>query len=552
MWKFEDDVVSGSITRDDLPLREIATMCQSDRPTESAAAQAAKLRGILESAVPAIITIDAKGLIESVNPSTERLFGYGAAEVIGQNVKVLMPEPYRAEHDGYVANYLGTGTKKIIGIGREVSGRRKDGVTFPLHLSVSEFVADGRRYFTGMIYDLSDRKHVEEALRETERRLAQAQKMEAVGQLTGGIAHDFNNLLHVITGSLELLESGLEGDYLRSLLKEAQDAATLGSKLTDQLLTFSRLRHLDAHVIQLNDLVVDIADVLRRSLGEHIILSTSLAQNLWETRADPGQFQSAIINMAVNARDVMTKGGKLIVEARNVLLEPDHADLLPGLKPGEYIQLSVSDTGTGMSPEVRDRVFEPFFTTKEKGRGSGLGLAMVYGFVKQSGGHITIYSEVGHGTTINLYFPRCTDNVPAVRPTSHTMTDAFPPARETVLVVEDDERVRRLTARRLKVIGYNVIEASDGIKALDVLNRSDRVDLVLTDLIMPGGLTGRDVAIKARAIRPGIKVMLTSGYAEELVNGDDLQREQLKVLRKPYRQADLAFALREIFAGGAD
>jgi PAS domain S-box-containing protein len=363
-----------------------AIMSQTSKGAPSPSAQAGKLRGILESAVTAIITIDDRGPIETVNPATERLFGYGASELVGQNVKILMPEPYRGEHDGYIANYIGTDERKIIGIGREVSGRRKDGTTFPLNLSVSEFEADGRRYFTGMIHDISDRRHVEDALRESERRLAQSQKMEAVGQLTGGIAHDFNNLLLVITGNLELLEPHLTTDDARALLKEAQDAAALGSKLTDQLLTFARRRHMDAHVIQLNDLVVNIADMLRRTLGEHISLSTSLARDVWPTRADPSQFQSAIVNMAVNSRDAMPQGGKLVIETRNILLDADHADYQSELQPGQYVQFSISDTGAGMEASVRDRVFEPFFTTKEKGRGTGLGLAMVYGFVKQSGG----------------------------------------------------------------------------------------------------------------------------------------------------------------------
>jgi PAS domain S-box-containing protein len=512
-------------------------------------AQAAKLRGILESAVTAIITIDAGGLIESINPATERLFGYNAAELIGRNVKMLMPEPYKAEHDGYMANYLQTSVKKIIGIGREVSGRRKDGTTFPLHLSVSEFSAEGRRYFTGMIHDLTDRRHVEEALRESERRLAQAQKMEAVGQLTGGIAHDFNNLLLVITGNLELLDQQLDRDDHRVLLKEAQDAAILGSKLTDQLLTFARRRHMDAQVIPLNDHVVGTTDMLRRTLGEHIMLSTSLSRNVWAICVDPGQFQSAIVNMAVNARDAMQQGGKLVVETRNIVLDTDHADFHPELQPGEYVQLSISDTGSGMPAEVRDRVFEPFFTTKEKGRGTGLGLAMVYGFVKQSGGHITIYSEVGHGTTFNLYFPRV-DGVTA-EASAKTKHASDPDARETILVVEDDERVRRLTITRLKLIGYQVLEASDGPKALDILTRGDAVDLVFTDLVMPGGMSGRQVASRARELKPGIKVLLTSGYAEELVHGEDLERERLKVLRKPYHQADLVSALREVLTADA-
>ena len=520
-------------------------MAQTPGQTASQAAQAAKLRGILESAVTAIITIDDRGLIEDVNPATERLFGYDASELIGQNVKVLMPEPYRGEHDGYIASYVATGVKKIIGIGREVSGRRKDGTTFPLHLSVSEFEADDRRYFTGMIHDISDRAHVEEALRESERRLAQSQKMEAVGQLTGGIAHDFNNLLLVITGNLELLEPRLNNEESRALLKEAQDAAGLGSKLTDQLLTFARRRHMDTHVIQLNDLVVGITDMLRRTLGEHITLSTSLARDVWPTRADPGQFQSAIVNMAVNARDAMPEGGKLVVETRNIELDADHADYQSELQPGQYVQLSLSDTGAGMEPEIRDRVFEPFFTTKEKGRGTGLGLAMVYGFVKQSGGHVTIYSEPGLGTTINLYFPR-SDAPSGKSPLAKGAATPDVEVRETVLVVEDDSRVRQLTIKRLKLIGYQVLEASDGPAALEILKRGDAVDLVFTDLIMPGGLSGREVAMRARKLKPGVKVLLTSGYAEELVHGDDLQREQLKVLRKPYQQADLIAALRDV------
>jgi PAS domain S-box-containing protein len=520
-------------------------MPQTLGQTPTPEAQAAKLRGILESAVTAIVTIDDRGVIESVNPATERLFGYSARDLIGQNVTILMPEPYRSEHDGYIRSYLETGIKRIMGIGREVSGRRKDGTIFPVHLSVSEFEADGRRYFTGMIHDISDRKHVEEALRESERKLAHSQKMEAVGQLTGGIAHDFNNLLLVITGNLELLEPHLRRDESRALLKEAQDAAALGSKLTDQLLTFGRRRHLDAQVIRLNDLVVGITDMLRRTLGEDITLSTSLARDVWPTRADPGQFQSAIVNMAVNSRDAMPKGGKLVVETRNIALDPDHADFHSELQPGEYVQLSISDTGTGMPPEVRDRVFEPFFTTKEKARGTGLGLAMVYGFVKQSGGHVTIYSEPGHGTTINLYFPRV-DGVPAAASAEKGTKEVGAQVRETILVVEDDSRVRQLTVKRLKQIGYQVLEAGDGPTALEILRRGAPVDLVFTDLIMPGGLSGREVAIRARQIKPGVKVMLTSGYAEELIHADDLRRDQLKVLRKPYKQGELAAALGEV------
>jgi PAS domain S-box-containing protein len=516
------------------------------RQETSPEGDAAKLRGILESALTAIVTISDRGLIEAMNPAAERLFGYDAAQLIGSNVKTLMPQPYKSEHDDYISNYLASGIKKIIGIGREVRGRRSDGTTFPLHLSVSEFTVNGRRYFTGMMQDLSDRTHVEEALRESERRLAQAQKMEAVGQLTGGIAHDFNNLLLVITGNLELLEPYLSGDEPKALLKEAQDAAMLGSKLTDQLLTFSRQRHMDVETIHLNDQVIGIADLLRRTLGEQVSLSTLLAPDAGSICADPGQFQSALVNLAVNARDAMPGGGRLVIETRRITFDADHADFHSELNAGAYVQLSISDTGVGMSPEVRDRVFEPFFTTKEKGRGTGLGLAMVYGFVKQSGGHVTIYSEVGHGTTFNLYFPQA-DEAVASLPSEKGQSRERPAMGKIILVVEDDERVRQLTLKRLKMLGYQVLEAENGPRAIEILGTEPSVDLVLTDLIMPGGMSGREVATRAQELKPGVKVLLTSGYAEELVHGAEPGSKRFTVLRKPYHLSDLEAALRELF-----
>ena len=517
--------------------------------SESIAAQAAKLEGLLQSAATAIVIIDTAGVIETVNPATARMFGYEAPELVGRNVKILMPDNYRAEHDGYLANYLSTGIKKIIGIGREVSGRRKDGRVFPIHLAVSEFSTKDRRYFTGIIHDLSDRKHVEEALRESERRLAQAQKMEAVGQLTGGIAHDFNNLLTIITGNLELVQDQLEREDLRQLVKKAQDAAELGAQLTSQLLTFARRRTQDVQTLRLNELLLSVTEMLRRTLGDHVSLSSSFAPDLWETQADASQFQSAIVNLAVNARDAMPKGGRLIIETRNAVLDAGQLGVEFDVTPGYYVQLSISDTGTGMAPDVRERAFEPFFTTKEKGRGTGLGLAMVYGFVKQSGGHITLYSELGHGTTFNVYLPRSGKSASPEFMAAASDAAAAPLTRGVVLVVEDDPGVRELTVTRLKAIGYKVLEAVDGRKAIEVLKSSEPVDLVFTDLVMPGGLSGRDVAMRASELRPGIKVLLTSGYAEDLVLDDDPKLAQLKILRKPYRQADLVAALREVFAG---
>jgi CheY-like chemotaxis protein len=307
---------------------------------------------------------------------------------------------------------------------------------------------------------------------------------------------------------------------------------------------FSKQRQSDSQIVQLNTLVLSVAELLRRTLGDHVSLTSSLEPELWQTQVDASQLQNAIVNLAVNARDAMPNGGRLIIETRNAFLEA--GQLGADVAPGEYVHLSVSDTGTGMPAEVRERVFEPFFTTKEKGRGTGLGLAMVYGFVRQSNGHISLYSEVGHGTTFNVYLPRVEGKLSApISP--ETAQSGHQAKSRVVLVVEDDPAVRELTLARLKAIGYGVVEAPDGPKAIEILKDQGPVDLVLTDLVMPGGLSGRDVAILARELRPGIKVMLTSGYAEDIVRDDDPQLGSTQVLRKPYRQADLVAALRELF-----
>src|SRR5262245_17435001 len=429
-----------------------------------------KLEAILNSAVAAIITIDTSGIIQTVNPATERLFGYKAEELLGHNVSILMPSPYHEEHDAYIANYVKTGKKKIIGIGREVKGQRKDGTVFSVDLAVSEFFANGERFFAGIISDLSERKHLEETVLESERRLAMAQRMEAIGQLTGGVAHDFNNLLTVITGNLELLEVRLKDPALRELLNEAQEAADLGGQLTDRLLTFARRRHLEVEILHLNEVVLKTTSLLRRTLGEQITLSTILETNLWPTKSDPGQIESAIVNLALNARDAMPKGGKLTIETGNVTIVHDGMERLrnPELRPGDYVEISVSDTGTGMTAEVQQRAFEPFFTTKSRGHGTGLGLSMIHGFARQSGGDVSIYSEEGYGTTVKLYLPRLAGS-DLVEETKATKDRTERPTGERILVVEDDERVRNLTVRRLSELGYEVLQAPDGVAAMKML-----------------------------------------------------------------------------------
>jgi PAS domain S-box-containing protein len=514
----------------------------------SKAAEASKLEAVLNSAVAAIVTIDAKGTIDSVNPASEKIFGYQASELIGQNVRMLMPEPFRSEHDTYLSNYTTTGRRKIIGIGREVVGRRKDGSTFPIDLAVSEFVADGVRYFAGIITNLTDRKRVEDALLDSERKLAQAQRLEAIGQLTGGIAHDFNNLLTVITGNLELIEMRIQGEDLNKMLRDAQEAADLGAKLTSRLLAFAGRSHLEPESLEINDLVLNVTSMLRRTLGEHISLSTVLAPDLWIVKIDPTQAESSLVNLAINARDAMPKGGKLVVETQNASMDEIRSGNAIELPRGDYVRISVSDTGTGMPVEVRDRAFEPFFTTKTRGHGTGLGLSMVYGFAKQSGGHVTIYSEVDHGTTINIYLPRSGGvtvgpEIAAVEVESDTRH------KRTVLVVEDDDAVRNLTVTRLKTIGYEIHEAPDGASAIRLLENGLKIDILFSDLVMPGGLSGYDVAKRAREVDPAVRVLLTSGYAEDLVRAENLG--DLKLLRKPYRLADLRQALDAVFRDSA-
>ena len=507
-----------------------------------------QLQAMHDAAVNAILTIDPRGAIQSINAATTRLLGYARDELIGRNVKMIMPEPYAREHDGYLKSYAETGRKKIIGIGREVTARRKDGSTLPIHLAVSEFEANGKRHFTGIITDLSERKAAELALRETERQLAQAQKMEAVGQLTGGLAHDFNNLLTIISGNLELLDMRVEGAEERDLIRRADEAARMGARLTGRLLTFSRRHALQPTVVNLNDTTVGMTELLRRSLGEIIIVTSELASDLWNTRVDAGEIENAILNLAINSRDAMPNGGRILIETSNVALMTDDLAHLPDAVPGEYVKLMVSDTGKGMPPEIVARAFEPFFTTKEAERGTGLGLSTIYGFVKQSGGHAAIYSEVGKGTAVSLYLPRDTSKA-APASSKGAEPETGQAVGETVLVVEDNEQVRYVTVRRLEALGYKIVVAGNGPTAIAILEQQTGIDLVFSDVVMPGGLSGFDIARWVRQHQPTVRVLLTSGFAPEMADGGEVAGAGIKLLRKPYKQAELARAVREALSG---
>jgi PAS domain S-box-containing protein len=498
----------------------------------------AKLQAILDTAPLAVVTIDSHGRIESFNPIAESLFGYSVREVFGRNVNLLMPAPYREQHDGYMHRYLTTGERRIIGIGRVVKGRRKDGTVFPMELSVGEVRLNGSPRFVGFIQDLSARERMEQELR-------QSQKMEAVGQLSGGIAHDFNNLLTVILGNLEMLETRLAADDpKRHMVREAMDTALLGAQLTERLLAFARRQPLDPRPVDMHEQIAVLAGVLRRTLSETVEVRTLLGPNLPKVLVDPAQLQSAVLNLALNARDAMPAGGLLTLEVSETRIDADYARLRPETRPGNYVMVVVSDTGAGMSPHVRERAFEPFFTTKPAGSGTGLGLSMVYGFVKQSRGHIELYSEIGHGTTVKLYLPRAPEAARAVTAPAPIGADMVGHG-ERILVVEDDARVRRLTVTRLQDLGYVALEAEDGAAALRILADDPQIDLLFTDMVMPGSLTGIELAHLAKERRPKLAVIITSGYAEPDSVAQGLA-EGAVWLRKPYTASDLAGTLRRL------
>jgi len=501
----------------------------------------ARLRSILETAPEAIITIDDRGIVDSFSASAEKLFGYEASEVVGRNVSMLMPAPYREEHDNYISRYLQTGERRIIGIGRLVQAQRKDGTTFPMELAVGEVVSGGERTFTGFIRDISSRQRMEQELR-------QSQRMEAVGQLTGGIAHDFNNLLTVILGNLEMLEPRIQHDAKAAgWLREAYETAQLGAELTGRLLAFARRQPLNPQVVDLGARLAQATNLLKRTLGESIELRTVIGAPEARAEVDPGLLENAILNLCINARDAMPEGGMLTLDLSAVTVDADYAHGHAELHPGRYALVSVSDTGVGMSPEVRDRAFEPFFTTKPVGAGTGLGLSMVYGFAKQSGGHVQIQSAPGQGTTVQLFLPLVAEASSEIDLEGEAALDAYAARGETVLVVEDDARVRRVTVARLEGLGYRVIEAESGPQALDVLaEQGEGVGLLFTDMVMPGGMSGGDLVRTARLRMPSIRVLFTSGFAQPEMVSRGLA-ESGNWLRKPYTAVDLARKLREVF-----
>ena len=495
----------------------------------------------------AIYMLDPQGNVQSWNAGAEKIHGYSASEIIGKNFERFYPAEER--RNGAPQAALKEARESGI-FQREARRCRKDGTLFwasvivrPIYDSENKLIG-----FAKVTRDDTERKAAEEELAHSRDQLMQAQKMEAVGQLTGGIAHDFNNLLMVIIGNLENADRSLNqlheehAGRLRRLINNAVLGARRGATLTQRLLAYSRRQPLVPKPLDINKFITSEIDFLQRTLGETIEIQPACGAGLWRAELDEGQLESAILNLAVNARDAMPGGGKLTIETANAYLDDEYARDHPDVKPGQYVLISVTDSGSGMSKETIDHAFEPFFSTKALGEGTGLGLSQVYGFVRQSGGHIKIYSEVGQGTTVKLYFPRLlggnVDEQPMAKPKAHADQGT------TLVLVEDEELVRMYLMDVLTDLNYNVLDFASAEAALKVIEQQDqRIDLLLTDVVLPG-INGRELADKAREVRPGIKVLFMTGYSRNAIVHQGRLDPGVELVQKPVTQADLAARIR--------
>ena len=490
----------------------------------------------------AIYMLDAGGNVVNWNPGAERIKGYASGEVLGRHFSSFYTPEDQAKETPQHALATARSTGKYEAEGWRV---RKDGSRFWAGVVINP-IKDGNGDLIGfakITRDLTERRVADERAR-------QAQKMEGIGQITGGVAHDFNNLLTIIIGNLETLLRNLnitavDAERLRRSAENAMRGARRAESLTQRLLAFSRQQPLDPKPTDLGRLVTGMSDLLRRSLGEQVTVETVLGGGVWRANADPNQLELAVLNLAVNARDAMPNGGKLTLETANVYLDEQYAASQAEVLPGQYVMLAVTDTGSGMPPDVIARAFDPFFTTKEVGHGTGLGLSQVYGFVKQSRGHVKIYSEMGEGTTIKLYLPR----VHAASASKETEVEKPVPRgspHETILLVEDDEDVRNYSSETLRELGYQVLEAETGRAGLQLLDRHPGVRVLFTDIGLPGGMNGRQLADEARTRRPDLRVLFTTAYARNAIVHDGRLDPGVELIIKPYTQAALAARLRDI------
>jgi len=497
----------------------------------------------------AVYMLDPGGHVSSWNTGAQRIKGYLAEEIVGQHFSRFYTEGDRLA--GVPLRALATAAES----GKfEAEGwrLRKDGTQFWASVLI-DAIRDPSGVLVGyakITRDITEKKLAEQQLEEARKRMVEMQRMEGIGQLTGGVAHDFNNLLTVILGNLQIAERAAAGSpeslvRIRGAIDNAIKGARRAATLTQRLLAFSRRQPLTPKVLNLNRLIAGEVDFMQRTLGEQIDIEAVGGAGLWQVEADANQLEGALLNLAINARDAMPDGGKLTIETSNAYLDDDYCRLHPDVAPGQYVQISVTDNGIGMAPEVANRAFEPFFSTKEVGQGTGLGLSQVYGFIKQSGGHVKIYSEPGEGTTVRIYLPRYRGDDARDEPL-HPAEPASGAPGETILVVEDDADVRHYLVDILREVNYRVLEAAEAAAALDVLRRPDvPIALLLTDVVLPR-VNGRELARQAQALRPGLKVLFMTGYSRNAIIHQGRLDHGVELIQKPLTQEQLTQRIRSL------
>jgi two-component system cell cycle sensor histidine kinase/response regulator CckA len=495
---------------------------------------------LLESALDCIVEMDHLGRVVEWNPAAERVFGFSRMEVLGRDMaSLIIPETFRERHRRGLADYLVTGHGVILNRRLEMTAQRADGTEFPVELTISRLTRGEPPVFVGFIRDVTESQLAQEQLR-------QSQKMEAIGQLSGGVAHDFNNILTVVQGNASLLSALVEHEEAPELVQEIVLAVERGASLTRQLLMFSRKQVLHPTDISLSEVARNMTRMLERLLGADIILRSDLPSNLPLVRADSGMMEQVLLNLAVNARDAMPDGGQLVIATSAKKVEARRVKENPERTPGLRVSLTVSDTGTGIPPDVLARIYEPFFTTKPAGKGTGLGLSTVYGIVKQHNGWIEVATILGRGTSFEIFLPALEELSSESAQPAAPVAAQRPRGTETILVVEDEDAVRQLAVNLLSRCGYTVLQAASGVAALEVWKANrDRVHLLLTDLVMPHGINGRELATRLRADKPELKVIFCSGYSADIVQVKGELTEGVNFLQKPYHPDRLAQVVRQ-------
>jgi PAS domain S-box-containing protein len=500
----------------------------------------ARKNAILESSLDCIVTINHEGKILEFNPAAEKVFGHARAEVLGRELaQIIIPPSLRERHRQGMKHYLATGETKVLGKRIEITAIRADGSEFPVELAISRLDAKGPPMFTGFIRDITERKRLEA-------QLLQSQKMETVGKLAGGVAHEFNSILTAIIGQSELLLNDLPAESpLTENATEIRKAADRAATLTRQLLAYGRKQLLTPKILDLNQIIASMERILQLLVGGNVATNILPAADLRLVKVDAGQIEQVIMNIVINAADAMPTGGRLTIETANIAFDGQMVGRYPELKPGEYVQVAISDTGNGMSEAVKARVFEPFFTTKDVGQGTGLGLSTCYGIIKQSGGHISVYSEPGRGTTFKIYLPQMEQ--PKEISVAPPVALQLPRGTETILLVEDDPALRDMATILLQRLGYTVWAAANGIEALVLKKKSElgHVDLLFTDVIMPH-MSGKELADRVRMVYPHTKILFTSAYTENAAMNQGALDKGAALLQKPFTPSGLAHKVREV------